>query len=108
VSIRIQDSAATVTAWHPKLQQASRKDDRRLVRRTTGVIDMLVHHVPIPVLCERWSLRASWLYDGQRTFRRHGLDRLVSRHSGGRRPQLTQAEKTSGGAAGGWATRRGL
>jgi transposase len=93
VSIRIQVSSATVKALHTKLQQAYLKDDMRLVRRITVLIDMLVHHVPIPVLCERWSLSASCLYDWQRTFLLHGLDSLVYRHSGGRRPKLTPRQK---------------
>jgi transposase len=93
VSLRIQVSSATVKALHTKLQQAYLKDDMRLVRRTTVLIDMLVHHVPIPVLCERWSLSASCLYDWQRTFLLHGLDSLVYRHSGGRRPKLTPRQK---------------
>ena len=78
VSLRIQVSSATVKALHTKLQQAYLKDDMRLVRRTTVLIDMLVHQVPIPVLCpvlcERWRLSASCLYDWQRAFLLHGLD----------------------------------
>jgi hypothetical protein len=35
VSLRIQVSAATVKALHARLHQAYRKDDVRLVRRTT-------------------------------------------------------------------------
>jgi transposase len=93
VSLRIQVSSATVKALHTKLQQAYLKDDMRLVRRTTVLIDMLVHQVPIPVLCERWSLSASCLYDWQRAFLLHGLDSLVYRHSGGRRPKLTPRQK---------------
>jgi|SRR5262252_3187066 len=89
VRLRIQVSSATVKALHTKLQQAYLKDDMRLVRRTTVLIDLLVHQVPIPVLCERWSLSASCLYDWQRAFLLHGLDSLVYRHSGGRRPKLT-------------------
>jgi transposase len=93
VRLRIQVSSATVKALHTKLQQAYLKDDMRLVRRTTVVIDLLVHQVPIPVLCERWSLSASCLYDWQRAFLLHGLDSLVYRHSGGRRPKLTPRQK---------------
>ena len=93
VSIRIQVSSATVKALHTKLQQAYLKDDMRLVRRTTVLLDMLVHQVPIPVLCERWRLSASCLYDWQRAFLIHGLDSLVYRHSGGRRPKLTPRQK---------------
>jgi hypothetical protein len=68
VSIRIQVSAATVKALHTRLQQAYLKDDVRLVRRTTVLIDLLAHHVPMAVLCERWSLSSSCLYDWQRAF----------------------------------------
>jgi transposase len=93
VSLRIQVSAATVKALHTKLQQAYLKDDMRLVRRTTVLLDMLVHQVPIPVLCERWRLSVSCLYDWQRAFLIHGLDSLVYRHSGGRRPKLTPRQK---------------
>jgi transposase len=75
------------------LQQAYRKDDVRLVRRTTVLIDLLVHHVPMAVLCERWGLSASCLYDWQRAFLLHGLESLRYRHGGGRRPKLTPKQK---------------
>jgi transposase len=93
VSLRIQVSAATVKALHTRLQQAYLKDDVRVVRRTTVLIDLLVHHVPMAVLCERWSLSASCLYDWQRAFLLHGLDSLVSRHGGGRPEKLTPKQK---------------
>src|SRR6266702_8977372 len=93
VSIRIQVSSATVKALHTKLQQAYLKDDGRLVRRTTVLIDLLVHHVPMVVLCERWGLSASCLYDWQRAFLLHGLESLRYRHGGGRRPKLTPKQK---------------
>ena len=93
VSIRIQLSAATVKALHARLQQAYLKDDVRLVRWTTVLIDLLVHHVAMAVLCERWGLSASCLYDWQRAFLLHGLESLRYRHSGGRRPKLTTKQK---------------
>ena len=93
VSLRIQVSAATVKALHAKLQQAYLKDDVRLVRRTTVLIDLLVHHVPMAVLCERWGLSCSCLYDWQRAFVLHGMESLHYRHSGGRRPKLTPKQK---------------
>lgn len=93
VSIRIQLSAATVKALHTKLQQAYLKDDVRLVRRTTVLIDLLVHHVAMAVLCERWGRSVSCLYDWQRAFLLHGLESLRYRHSGGRRPKLPPKQK---------------
>jgi transposase len=93
VSLRIQVSAATVKTLHAQLQQAYLKDDVRLVRRTTVLIDLLVHHVPMAVLCERWGLSASCLYDWQRAFLLHGLESLRYRHGGGRRPKLTPQQK---------------
>jgi len=93
VSIRIQVSSATVKALHTRLQQAYLKDDVRLVRRTTVLIDLLVHHIPMAALAARWGLSASCLYDWQKAFVLHGLDSLVYRHSGGRRPKLTPKQK---------------
>src|SRR6516165_589768 len=93
VSLRIQVSAATVKALHAKLQQAYLKDDVRLVRRTTVLMDLLVRQVPMAVLCERWGLSASCLYDWQRAFLLRGLDSLVSRHGGGCRAKLTAKQK---------------
>jgi transposase len=61
----------------------------RLVRRTTVLIDLLVDDVPMPVLCERWGLRPSCLYQWRQDFLLHGVDSLVYRHGGGRRPKLT-------------------
>src|SRR6516225_4405131 len=91
--IRIRLSSATVKALHAKLQQAYRKDDVRLVRRTTVLIDLLVHHVPMATLCERWGLSPSCLYDWQRAFLLRGMESLVYRHSGGRRPKLIPRQK---------------
>src|SRR5882724_5700072 len=93
VSLRIQASSATVKVLHARLQQAYLKDDVRFVRRTTVLIDLFVHHVPMAVLCERWGLRSSCLYDWERAFLLHGLESLSYRHSGGRRPQLTPRQK---------------
>ena len=56
VCIRIQLSRATVNDLHTRLQHAYQRDDVRLVRRITVLLDLLVHHVPMAVLCERWGL----------------------------------------------------
>ena len=93
MSIRIQLSVATVKALYNRLQQAYRKDDARLVRRTTVLIDLLVHQVPVSVLSERWGLSPSCLYDWQKAFLLRGLDSLVYGHGGGRCPKLTPKQK---------------
>jgi transposase len=93
VCIRIQLSHATVKDLSSRLQHAYRCDDVRLVRRTTVLIDLLVHHVPMAVLCERWGRSSSCLYDWQRAFLLHGLESLRYRHGGGRRPKLTPKQK---------------
>src|SRR2546421_7006264 len=93
VSIRIQVSSATVKALHTRLQQAYLKDDVRLVRRMTVVIDLLVHHVPVEVLHERWGLSISCLYQWRQDFLLRGMDSLGYHHSGGRRPKLTPRQK---------------
>ncbi len=93
MSIRIQRSPATVKALHSCLQHAYQRDDVRLVRRTTVLIDLLVHHVPVSVLCERWGLSPSCLYDWQKAFVLYGMGSLVSHHSGGRPAKLTPRQK---------------
>ena len=91
--IRIQLSHATVKELHSRLQDAYRRDDMRLVRRTTVLLDLLVHHVPVAVLCERWGLSPACLYAWQQAFLRRGMDSLVYGHGGGRRPKLTPSQK---------------
>ena len=90
--IRIQLSSATVKALHSRLQDAYRKADVRLVRRITVLMDLLVHHVPVAVVCERWGLSPSCLYDWQRAFMVGGMDSLSYRHSGGRPEKLTPSQ----------------
>jgi transposase len=93
VRIRIQLSRATVKDLFSRLQHAYQRDDVRLVRRLTVLIDLLVHHVPIAVLCERWGLSPSCLYAWQQAFLVRGMDSLVYGHGGGRRPKLTPGQK---------------
>jgi transposase len=65
----------------------------RLVRRTLVLIDLLVHQVPVAVLCERWHLSPSCLYDWQRAFVLRGMESLVYHHGGGRQPKLPPKQK---------------
>jgi transposase len=93
VCIRIQLSRTTVKDLHRHLQHAYQRDDVRLVRRITVLIDLLVHHVPVSVLCERWRLSPSCLYAWQKAFMMRGMDSLSYRHSGGRPDKLTPNQK---------------
>jgi len=68
VCMRIQRSRATVKDLHLRLQHAYQRDDVQLVRRTTVLIDLLVHHVPMEVLRERWGLSLSCLYQWRQAF----------------------------------------
>ena len=93
VSIRIQLSRATVKDLDSRLQHAYQRDDVRLVRRITVLLDLLVHRVPMAVLCERWGLSPSCIYAWQQAFLLRGMDSLVYGHSGGRPPTLTPRQK---------------
>jgi len=93
VRLRIQLSHATVKDLHHRLQEAYQHDDVRLVRRITVLIDLVVHHVPVAVLCKRWGLSPACLYDWQKAFLLHGMGSLAYRHGGGRRPKLTPRQK---------------
>jgi transposase len=91
ISIRL--SRSTVKDLYNHLQHAYQRDDVRLVRRTTVLIDLLVHHVSVEVLSARWGLSPSCIYHWRRAFLLHGVDSLVYRQSGGRRPKLTPKQK---------------
>jgi transposase len=93
VCLRIQLSRATVKDLHSRLQHAYQRDDVRLVRRITVLLDLLVRQVPIAVLCERWGLSLACLYDWQKALLLRGMDSLVYHHGGGRRPKLTPRQK---------------
>jgi len=92
--IRIQLSRATVKDLHSRLQHAYQRDDVRLVRRTTVLIDLLVHHVAVEVLSARWGLSLSCLYGWRQAFLLHGVESLVYHHGGGRQPKLTPKQRT--------------
>src|SRR2546423_3087108 len=81
VCIRIQLSRTTVKDLHQRLQHAYQRDDVRLVRRITVLLDLLVHQVPMAVLCERWGLSLPCLYAWQQAFLLRGMDSLVYGHS---------------------------
>jgi transposase len=93
VCLRIQRSRTTVKDLHSRLQHAYQRDDVRLVRRITVLLDLLVHQVPMAVLCERWGLSPSCLYTWQQAFLLRGTDSLVYGHSGGRPPKLAPRQK---------------
>src|SRR5215510_3701975 len=93
VCIRIQLSRATVKELPSRLQHAYQRYDVRLVRRITVLLDLLVHQVPMAVVCERWGLSPSCLYAWQQAFLLRGMDSLAYGHSGGRPPKLTPQQK---------------
>ena len=93
VCIRIQASHATVKALQARLQDAYRRDDVRLVRRISVLLELLTQTASVMVLCERWGLSPSCLYDWQKAFMLRGMDSLVYRHSGGRPEKLTPRQK---------------
>src|SRR4029450_6131570 len=93
VSMRIQASHTTVKALQCRLQDAYRREDVRLVRRISVLLDLLTQQATVPVLCERWGLSPACLYAWQKAFILRGLDSLVYRHGGGRPEKLTSKQK---------------
>jgi hypothetical protein len=53
--IRIPLSQATVKALPTRLQHAYHKDDGRLVRHITVLLDLLVHHIAVDDVQKRWG-----------------------------------------------------
>jgi hypothetical protein len=93
VCIRIQLSRTTVKDLHSRLQHAYQRADVRSVQRITVVLDLLVHWVPMAVLCERWGLSPSYLHAWQQKGLLPGMESLVYGHRRGRPPKLTPQPK---------------
>jgi hypothetical protein len=93
VRIRIQLRQASVKALQTRLQHADQKDDVRLVRRMTVLIDLFVHGVPVDTLHQRWRVSPSTIYEWRNAFLLRGLDSLVYSHGGGRPEKLTPTQK---------------
>jgi transposase len=93
VGLRIPLSHATVTALQSGLQQAYRRDALRLVRRTTVLLDLRVHHGPVERRCCPWGLSPACLSGWRQACLLRGLHSLVYRPGGGRRPKLPAKQK---------------
>jgi transposase len=93
MSIRIHVSNATAKDLHTRLQDAYRRDDVRLVRRLSVLIDLLIPKTAVSVIGERWGLSPSCLYAWQKAFLRRGLESVVDHHGGGRLPKLTPKQR---------------
>jgi hypothetical protein len=93
VCIRIRLSRTTVKDLHSRLQHTYQRADVRLVRRITVLLDLLVHRVPMAVLCERWGLSPSCLHAWQQKGLLPGMESLVYDHRSGRPPKLTPQQK---------------
>src|SRR5215510_2597097 len=93
VCLRIQLSRATGKELPSRLQHAYQRDDVRLVRRITVLLDLLVHQVPAEVLSDRWGLSPSWFYHWRQAFLLRGMDSLVYRQGGGRPEKLTATQR---------------
>jgi transposase len=89
VCIKLQASHATVKAVQARLQDAYRRDDVRVVRRSSVLLERLTPTAAVTVRCARWGVSPSCLDDWQKAFRWRGMDSLVSRHRGGRPEQVT-------------------
>ena len=105
VCVRIQLSRTTVKDLHSRLQHAYQRDDVRLVRRITVLLDLLVHRVPMAVLCERWGLSPSCIYAWQQAFLLRGMDSSVYGHVVAASEVDSSAKETLGRVDRGRATR---
>jgi hypothetical protein len=62
VCLRIQLSRATVKKLHRRLQPAYQRSEVRLVQHITVLLDLLIHHMPVEVLCVQWGLSPACIY----------------------------------------------
>ena len=62
------------------------------------LLALLVHHVPVERLSDRWGLSPSCLYHWRQAFLLRGMDSLVYRYGGGRPEKLTPTQRKRLGA----------
>ncbi|MCL7453523.1 MAG: winged helix-turn-helix domain-containing protein [Anaerolineae bacterium] len=92
MNISIRFTPQTVKTLIGRLQDAYRVGDLRLVRRTSALLD-LNRKATILEVAETNLVARQTVYDWLKALMCHGEDSLVYRHSPGRKPRLTKAQK---------------
>jgi transposase len=92
MNISIRFTPQTVKMLIGRLQHAYRVGDLRLVRRVSALLD-LSRKVTVPEVADIYSVSRQAVYDWLKALMCRGEDSLVYRHSPGRKPRLTKAQK---------------
>lgn len=93
MAIRIEFSRQMVKELETRLQQAYKKDDVRLVRRISVLLEYIGYKTPVAVLSERWGISPACIYEWLNAFLLYRMESLVYRHAGGRKAKLTPTQK---------------
>lgn len=93
VSIRVRLSGPTVKALQERLQEACKRDDARLVRRVSVLLEHLADGIPVEAVSARWGVSPACVYQWLHAFLLKGMESLVYRHAGGRPAKLTPTQK---------------
>jgi transposase len=76
-----------------RMQEAYGRDDARLIRRISVLLEHWVDEQSVAQVSARWGLSAACVYEWIHAFLLQGLESLVYGHGGGRKTKLTQTQK---------------
>lgn len=93
MSIRIRLSGPTVKILQERLQEALKRNDVRLVRRISVLLEHLADGMPVEAVSARWGVSPACVYQWLHAFLVKGMESLVYRHAGGRPTKLTKTQK---------------
>lgn len=93
MTVRIRLSGPTVKALQERLQEACKRDDARLVRRVSALLEHLVDGIPVEAVSARWGVSPACVYQWLHAFLLRGIESLVYGHAGGRPAKLTPTQK---------------
>ena len=92
MNVSIHFTRQTIKALIQRWEQAYAAGNLRLVRRTSGLLD-LVKGETVAQVAETYSVSRQTVYDWLKAFIWKGLDSLVYQRPPGRRPRLTKTQK---------------
>ena len=93
MSMRITISRQTVKEMMKRLQMAYQRGDTRLVRRISGLLEVLDAQHSVAAVSTKWALSPACLYDWINELMISGMESLKYQRKGGRRPKLTPSQK---------------
>lgn len=93
MNARIHFTHPTVNALHTALHKAYAVGDRRILRRTSALLEFGANNLALSEIITKWNIARATFYDWLSDFLLNDLDSLVYQYHGGRSHRLTDTQK---------------